>query len=61
MAKSLCPLLVMLTVNHASVAIFNVAKMSSNAILENKILAIFFRISVQDDEVSARLPTLRFK
>ena len=35
--KSLCPLLVL--VNHALVAIFNVASLSFKAIRENKILA----------------------
>ena len=43
MAKSFCRRL-QIEVNHALVAIFNVANMSFNAIRENRILAKFFWI-----------------
>ena len=47
MVKSLCRLLIY--VNHALVANFNVANMSFNAIRENKILAKISEFTVFDE------------
>ena len=48
MPKSFCRLL--MEVNHAYVAIFNVAYMSFNAIRENKILAKISEFTVQNSQ-----------